>query len=146
MANQGAKPNFSLNNYTLGNMSATGWFVADGFKTRWLKDNNGKKFSKFLEVTGKDAADKYSLLELLDSPDLSNAEKATLKEYISLTNESNQDLDLDVKHNFQAVAGTPFTKCETIVKELLKYDDGSFDGKDSHEKAGPAMFRDGVTA
>jgi hypothetical protein len=28
----------------------------------------------------------------------------------------------------------PFTKCETVVKVLMKYEDGEFEGKDSHEK------------
>jgi hypothetical protein len=35
----------------MGNMGNSGTFVADGFKQWWFKNNNGKKFSKFLELT-----------------------------------------------------------------------------------------------
>jgi hypothetical protein len=80
------------------------------------------------------------MIELAEDPTLSNSDRALLKEYIGLSNETSQDIDTDVKRNPAAMAGSPFTKCETIVRELLKYDEAEFEGKDSHEKAGPAEF------
>lgn len=137
---------FSLSNFAFGNMKSTGPFVAEGFKQWRFHGHNGEDFSKFLEITGKDAAGKKTILELSHDSTLSESERAVLKEYIATSNETSQDLDQEVRHNFMAVAGTPFTKCETIVRELMKYDNGEFDGKDSHEKAGPGMFRDKVSA
>ena len=93
---------------------------------------------------GKDSAGKKTLIELAEDATLTNSERALLREYIGLTNETSQDIDTDVKRNPTAMAGTPFTKSETIVRELLKYDEAEFDGKDSHEKAGPAEFRSKV--
>lgn len=136
---------YDLNKYTIGNMANAGGFVWDGFKQRRFKNDNGKKFSKFLEISGKDKKWKSTILELLDSDTLANDEKAILEQYITLTNEVDQDIDADVRHNFSAMSGTPFTKSETIVKEMLKYEDGSFEGKDSHEKTGPTLFWTGVT-
>ena len=137
---------FSLSNFNMGKMENVGLFVAEGFKQRRFHGNNGTNFSKFLEITGKDAGGKKTLLELANDPGLTESERSVLKEFIGLSNESSQDLDPDIRHNFTAMSGTPFTKCETIVRDLMKYDNGEFEGKDSHEKLGPAMFREKVAA
>ena len=46
--------NFSIAGFTMGKMDDAGRFVADGFKKRRFENRNGEKFSKFLELTGKD--------------------------------------------------------------------------------------------
>jgi hypothetical protein len=53
---------------------------------------------------------------------------------------------MDVKHNFYAMRSLPFTKSETIVRLLMKYENGEFEGKDSHEKEGPKAFWENVTS
>ena len=87
-------------------MDTAGAFVADGFKQWWFKDNNGKKFSRFLELTkdGKDSAGNKTMIELAEDPSLSNSDKSLLNEYISLSNETSQDIDPDVKRNPSAMA------------------------------------------
>ena len=87
-----------------------------------------------MELSGKDNNDEKTLIQLSEDLKLPNSDRALLKTYIADSNETNQDLDMDVRHNFSAMGGTPFTKCETMVKELLKYDQNEFEGKDSHEK------------
>jgi hypothetical protein len=54
--------------------------------------------SRFLDITGKNVDDK-SLLDLYGDPATSSADKILIKEFISKTNEKNEELDKDVMDN-----------------------------------------------
>ena len=83
-------------------------------------------------------------MEFVDDPTLPDDQKTILKEYFAFSLESNQDIDKEVRHNYSTFSGFNLAKCETIVKETMKYDNGEFDGADSHEKEGPRLFWDDV--
>lgn len=120
-------------------MEKFGGFVHEGFKKRWFKNENGHKFCKFLEMTG-DNVDGKKLMDLAKDPSLPNEDKSILQEYMRMGEETSEDIDKDIRKNPSALKGTPFTKCETIVKEMMKYDGPEFAGESSNEKAGPARF------
>lgn len=131
--------NFSVDDYTFGNMDKFGVFVHDDFKKRWLNKNNGHKFCQFLEMTGGNVDDK-KLMDLAQDPNVPNDERVILKEYMMMWEQTSEDIDKDVKNNPSALKWSPFTKCETIVTEMMKYNGPVFDGATSSEKAGPAEF------
>ena len=79
-------------------------------------------------------------MTLSEDPSLSTDDRALLTEFINNTQETSQDIDKEVRRNPMAHAGSPFTKCETMISELIKYDKGEFEGEDSHVKTGPELF------
>lgn len=121
-------------------MKDTSFLVSDAFKQRWGKDHNGTKFCNFLSFKGKDLTNDKTLIELLHDPKLPDMQKQLLQEYVSFGEESNQDIDKDIRHNYGSFIDLNLTKCETVVQETMRYSNGEFDGEDSHAKAGPGLF------
>ncbi|MEI7563296.1 MAG: hypothetical protein WCJ39_06685 [bacterium] len=98
-----------------------------------------------MSFAGKDITGSKKLIDFLYDPQTSEAEKSLLKEYVAFGEESYQDIDPDIKHNYASFVDNNLTKCETVVKETMKYGNGEFDGKDSSEKAGPLVFRSDIS-
>ena len=134
-----SKTSFSADNFTFGNMDKFGVFVHEDFKKRWFESDNGHKFCKFLEMTDGNV-DGKKLMDLAQDPTLPNDQRVILQEYMRNGEETAEDTDKDVRANPSALKGTPFTKCQTIVEEMMKYDNNWFNGTTSNEKAGPARF------
>jgi len=133
---------YNLSNFSLGNLWDAGAFndINSGLSLRWSKDNNGEKFCKFLELTWGKSINGEDLITLSQDPKLSPDDRALLQEYIILWNEKDEDIDPDIKMNPNAVSRSPFTKCETVVRSLMKYSESEFEWKNSNEKMWPKFF------
>jgi len=66
--------------------------------------------------------DGKKLMDLAQDPALPNDQRVILQEYMRNGEETAEDTDKDVRGNPSALKGTPFTKCQTIVEEMMKYD------------------------
>ena len=149
---------FDLNDFTMGKMESVWAFIRwwrPSFKTRWLDDENGEWFAKFLSFESDNSSEKKNgktrwtqktIVELANDPTVEHDDKTLLEAYVKFAQEKSEDIDLDIRHNISAMYSRPFAKSETIVKILMEYENGEFKGKDSHEQGGSAMFWDKVRA
>lgn len=94
--------------------------------------SNRNRLSKFLDLTWKNVDDK-TLLDLHSDPETSPSDKALLEEFITKSNEKDEELDHDVSKNTSSLTWSVLTKSQSVVEKMIKFDNWGFAGKDGDE-------------
>jgi hypothetical protein len=73
------------------------------------------------------------LIEIYDDPHTPEENKALLKQFINNSLEKNEDVDQDVLKNRSALSESVFTKSQSVIEKVIKFQGSSFSGKDNDE-------------
>ena len=98
-----------------------------GFNSRYM--DNSKHIKAFLSLEGGNA-DGKKLIELYEDPSTPNDTKQLLWEILGKRDEKNEELDSDVKANGKSLQQNILCRNQSLIDEIIKFQDGSFKGKD----------------
>ena len=101
-------------------------------KWKWKGKTVRTNLSKFFELTWGNVDDK-TLLDLYSNPDLSMSDKLLLEEFIDNSNEKDEELDPEVRKNLSSLTWSVLTKSQSVVAQMIKFDNWGFAGKDGDE-------------
>lgn len=108
------------------------WDFIKKFTARIGEGSRRNKLSKFLDLTWGNF-DEKTLLDLHSDPKISPPDKTLLEEFISKTNEKDEGLDREVQSNMSSLTWSVLTKSQSVVGQMIKFDNWGFAGKDGDE-------------
>ena len=97
------------------------------FNKRYME--NEKVIKAFLSFEWENA-DKKKLIEVYEDPNTPNDIKQILGEIIGKRYETNEELDSDVKGNGKSLQQNLLCRNQSLIDEIIRFQDGSFKGKD----------------
>ncbi len=123
---------YDSNKFSYGDMS--GWTKNFASKfPEWIQNENRlNEISDFFKLTGKNK-NKETMLDVYANPKTSSEDKKLIKEFLDNSNEKNESLDGDVRDNPYAMSWSILTKSQSVVDQMMKFDNSGFAGKNGDE-------------
>lgn len=144
----GKKKEYNPSNFDFWKIENTGQTKGfanyeEGFNKRYM--DNESVIKRFLSFEWKNANDK-KLIDIYEDPNTANDIKQILGEIIGKRYETNEELDSDVRGNGKSLQQNLLCRNQSLIDEIIRFQDGSFKGKDKDQVEDAKETRKKITS